>query len=161
MAGNYILVHDFLDKGYPLWPMIFGGLGIAAGVGICFERNKMMPNRSPEQRMALSVAFLMAFIIWTAGTSLKIFREYLDITRAIEHGAAQVTQGQVDSYKPFLTDWNKWEEFCVKGTCFHYNDFIPSAGYNNTARYGGPMRKDLYVRVIHTGNTIIKLELLQ
>ena len=50
------------------------------------------------------------------------------------------------------------EHFCVRQACFEYSDFVITAGFNNTASYGGPIRDGLPVRVTYVGNAIAKLE---
>ena len=161
MQGSFLTVFDFIDEGYPIAPTIFGTLAVLASVGIHFELKKMMPHRSPEPRMKISGFFLSATILWTVVTTHMIFTEFVLITRAIENGEAKVAVGLVERYIPFLNPLSAWEEFCVQKACFHYSNLVPSAGFNNSALYGGPIRPHLFVRVIYTGNTILKLEMAQ
>jgi hypothetical protein len=40
-----------------------------------------------------------------------------------------------------------------------YSDYVVTAGFNNTASHGGPIRQDLPVRISYVGNSIVKLEI--
>jgi hypothetical protein len=41
---------------------------------------------------------------------------------------------------------------------FCYSDYEVTAGFNNSASHGGPIREGLPVRVSYIGNTIVRLE---
>jgi len=161
MPGGFITVFDFIDRGYPVWPSIFGAMAVIAGVGVYFERKKMMPNRAPETQVYISVAFLLASILWTTVITFKIFTEHMQIIRAIEGNKVKALEGYITNYTPLIDNMSAWEKFCLGEACFRYSDFVPSAGFNNTAKYGGPMRKDIYVRLFYTDGLILKLQVLQ
>lgn len=161
MQGGYLTVFDFLERSYPVWPTIFGTMAIIAGVGIYFERKKMMPRRSPEMQVRISAFFLTASILWTTITTYIVFDEYMQITRAIEANKIRAVEGYVTKFVPLIDQMSAWEKFCVGEACFHYSDFVPSAGFNNTAKYGGPVREGAYVRLIYVDNLILKLQVMQ
>jgi len=50
------------------------------------------------------------------------------------------------------------ESFTVGGRRFSYSDYEVTAGFNNTASHGGPIRAGLHVRVTYWGNLILRLE---
>lgn len=158
---QFITVFDFLDRGYPVWPTLFGLMAVLAAVGVYFERKKMMPNRSPEMQLRLSIFFLGASIIITALITFKIFSEYMQITRAIGENKVKALEGHITHYVPLIDNMSAWEQFCLGATCFKYSDFVPSAAFNNTAKYGGPMKRDIYVRLYYTDGLIVKLEVLR
>ena len=53
------------------------------------------------------------------------------------------------------------EHFDVHGVEFNYSDYIVSAGFNNTASHGGPIRPGLPVRICYRDGEILRLEIAQ
>jgi hypothetical protein len=51
------------------------------------------------------------------------------------------------------------ECFSVQSQTFCYSDYGVTAGFNNSASHGGPIREGLPVRVSYVGSTIVRLEI--
>lgn len=158
-AAPYSIVFDFLDSGFPMLPTVFGVMGIIACIGIFFERHKMMPNRSPETRIKIAAFVFTIAVGWTLVTGNILYSQYHDITRAIADDTVQVAEGKADHFVALIENGSPWEKFCVGDACFHYSDFVPTAGFHNTAKYGGPVYSGAELRVLYTGNLIVRLEI--
>ena len=46
----------------------------------------------------------------------------------------------------------------MNGVSFNYSDYGVTAGFNNSASHGEPIREGLYVRIWYLGNDILKLQ---
>lgn len=161
MAGRYQTVFDFMEAGFPWWPIVLGLIVVAATVVIYHMRDRLMTRREKETRLLLARVFVSAAILWTMTTTYRVFAQYFDLKNAVAAGEMRVKQGQVTDYHPFLSPKSGiYEKFCVQHYCFTYSDLVPSAGFNNMAVYGGPMEENIIVRVSHTGNLIAKLEIM-
>lgn len=161
MAGRYQTVFDFMEAGFPWWPIALGMAAIAATIAIYHTRDTLMTKRSKETRLLLARTFVSFAILWTITTTYRVFAQYFDLKNAVASGDMRVKQGQVTDYHPFLSSESGiYEKFCVQNFCFTYSDLIPSAGFNNMSAYGGPLRKYIFVRVNHTGNLIARLEIM-
>ena len=53
------------------------------------------------------------------------------------------------------------EQFDIAGVSFSYSDYVITAGFNNSASHGGPIREGLPVRVCHRNGEILRLEVMQ
>lgn len=161
MQSRYATVFDFMEAGFPWWPIVLGLIAVAASVVVYHMRDRLMIKRTKETRLLLARIFVSLAILWTMTTAYRVFAQYFDLRNAVASGEMRVKQGQVTGYHPFLSSESGiYEKFCVQNYCFAYSDLIPSAGFNNMAVYGGPMDKDIFVRVNHAGNLIARLEIL-
>lgn len=161
MAGRYQTVFDFMEAGFPWWPILLGLVIVAATVVIYHMRDRLMTRRAKETRLLIARLLVSAAILWTMTTTYRVFAQYFDLKNAVASGEMRVKQGQVTDYHSFLsTESGIYEKFCVQHYCFTYSDLIPSAGFNNMAVYGGPMEKDIFVRVHHADNLIARLEIM-
>ena len=70
-----------------------------------------------------------------------------------------MTEGVISDFHMMPASGHENEWFVVNGKRFEYSDYAMTAGFNNTASHGGPIRKGLQVRVHHVGNEIAKLEI--
>jgi len=103
--------------------------------------------------------------LWLAFTLLMVAISYLAIVpmersarRALESGDFKVVEGEVRSFRPMTRESKEDESFEVGGVPFHYGDGRISAGFDDTARRGGPIREGLPVRITYRDNTILRLE---
>jgi len=80
---------------------------------------------------------------------------------ALRDGQYAVVEGYVSDFVPMPHSGHSMESFVVQGHRFSYSDYVVSAGFNNTASHGGPIREGLYVRVTYTNDVILRLEIAQ
>lgn len=69
-----------------------------------------------------------------------------------------MVQGYVTNFRPMPYEGHQDECFSVQSETFCYSDYGITAGFNNSASHGGPIREGLPVRVSYVGNTIVRLE---
>lgn len=155
---DMVTVFDFAERGFPWWPVVFGCMAIAAATGVYIGRDRLMTNRQKETRLLLARIFVGAAVLWTTVTVYRVAAQYSELLNAVAAGEMRVRYGAVQDHKGFLSGGGIYESFCVQNYCFSYSDFIPSAGFNNMAAYGGPVRDGLIVRVHHAGNLIARLD---
>lgn len=161
MQSRYETVFDFMEAGFPWAPIILGLVVVTITVVIYHMRDRLMTRRAEKTRLLLARIFVSVAILWTMTTAYRVFAQYFDLKNAVASGDMRVKQGQVTDYHSFLsTESGIYEKFCVQNYCFSYSDLVPSAGFNNMSAYGGPMEKDIFVRVHHTGNLIARLEIM-
>lgn len=94
----------------------------------------------------------------------RFFSNILEYRRLIEarlSGNYQVVEGIISDFVPMPYEGHKSESFTVNGRRFEYSDFHITAGFNQSASHGGPIRAGQKVRIAYVGNAIIKLEIDQ
>lgn len=153
---EYNLVFDVSQTGFRQWPFAaFGLIFVAIGTAMVFFRRRL-PPRTPG---FFAFVFLGFAIFWTVSAFVSTSRDYSRLASAFREGRCEVTEGVVSDFHPMPHSGHEMEWFVVGGKRFQYSDYIVSAGFNNTASHGGPIRKDLQVRVHHLGNDIARLEI--
>lgn len=76
----------------------------------------------------------------------------------------KTVEGPIMNYSPESKEGHGYEEFTVQGVEFHYSHFEEGrSGYNQTSRYGGVIKPNLYVKISYyydfDRNAILKLEI--
>ena len=79
-------------------------------------------------------------------------------SRAMRDHGCQFLEGRVDHFHPMPYAGHDEETFDVNGVKFWYSDYIITAGFNNTASHGGPIRQGLPVRICQSDGEILRLE---
>ena len=153
---EYNVVFDVSQSGFRQWPFAAVGLiFVAIGAGLVFFRRRLFPR---ALGFFFSFVFLGFAIFWTTSSFVSTSQDYERLASAFREGRCEVTEGVVSDFHPMPHSGHEMEWFVVGGKRFQYSDFILSAGFNNTASHGGPIHKDLQVRVHHLGNDIARLE---
>lgn len=109
-------------------------------------------------RAIFPYGFLAFSILWTLVSFVSTYGDYRAASSARQDGSARVVEGVVTDFKPMPATGHAMESFCVSGVCFHYSDYVITAGFNQTSSHGGPIRNGLSVRVTYVGDTIVRLE---
>lgn len=102
--------------------------------------------------------FFLFGVVWTAIAGFTIIPRSLDASEALRSGGCQVVEGRVENFHPMQREGHDTEQFQVNGTPFSYSDYQLTAGFNNTASHGGPIREGLQVRICHQSGVILRLE---
>jgi hypothetical protein len=161
---DYQVVFDIADAGYKSWTFPAPGLIlVAVGAGLVMFR-KRLPGwwgKHPRASSAFSFFFLGFAVLWTIISFVGTYTEYASLSSAAASGRTKVVEGTVTSFKPMPASGHAMERFCVKDACFEYSDYVITAGFNNTASHGGPIKEGLPVRVTYVDNTIVRLEVLK
>lgn len=156
---EYEVVFDISQAGYRLWYFPSGGL-IFIGVGILFNRfrDRVFQNWSPRWAKIFCRVWLGFSIFWTLISFTFTFGEYYFLNKAYKEGRFRVVEGVVTNFKPMPYEGHARESFDIQDKTFKYSNYNITAGFNDTASHGGPIREGLNVRASYVGNAIIKLE---
>ena len=154
LLAHYKVVFDISQKGYDWWVPGIGFLFLIAGVVLVWTGRRQKWARSKIGGYAI-VGFAS---FWTLMMFTTTLREYVVLHQAYRSGHYSVIEGQVEKFHPMPYNGHQDECFSVKDTTFCYSDFGPTAGFNNTASHGGPIRAGLPVRVAYVDGHILRLE---
>ena len=96
--------------------------------------------------------------LWSGLTFSTTFGQYTSLRSAYRRSQFSTVEGRVTNFRPMPYQGHQDECFSVQSQTFCYSDYVVTAGFNNSASHGGPVREGLPVRVSYIGNTIVRLE---
>jgi hypothetical protein len=153
---QYRVVFDLSQKGFQWWFPAFGLIFVVVG-GVTIWLGKR--NDWPRSR-SFAGYFMVGFAcLWSGLTFSTTFGEYFHLRSAFRRSQFSVVEGRVTSFRPMPYEGHQDECFSVRSQTFCYSDYGVTAGFNNSASHGGPIREGLPVRVSYVGNTIVRLEI--
>jgi hypothetical protein len=158
----YTVVFDVAEVGFRYWYTIVILVSLTAlfVAGLLFGGKVLPRGFVPWVTIFFGGGTLIFGII--AGS---MYSDYSECRKARLSGNYKVLEGIVEQFDPMPAHGLKDESFVVKGVRFKYSDFELSAGFNNTASHGGPLREGLKIRIFYldlkTGRTILKLEMMK
>lgn len=129
----------------------FVGVG---GVFVWIGRSKNQPG----SRRSFGYVMAGFACLWSAVVFSLMFREYVTLRSTYRQSHFSVVEGRVTDFRPMPPQGHQLECFSVQSHTFCYSDYVVTAGFNNSASHGGPIREELPVRVSYIGNTILRLE---
>jgi hypothetical protein len=152
---QYRVIFDLYQKGFEWWFPAYGLLFVlVGGVFVWLGRSKNWPRSR-----SFFGYFMIGFAcLWSGVTFSSMFREYVALRSAYRHSQFSVVEGRVTAFRPMPYQGHQLECFSVEAQTFCYSDYVVTAGFNNSASHGGPIREGLPVRVSYIGNTIVRLE---
>jgi len=152
---QYRVVFDLYQKGYDWWfPACGVPFMILGGMFVWFGRRR----DQPRSRRLFGYAFVGFACLWSGVVFSSTFREYVALHSAYRHSHFSVVEGLVTDFHPMPYTGHQDECFSVQSRTFCYSDYEVTAGFNNSASHGGPIRAGLPVRVSYIGNRIVRLE---
>jgi len=157
MTGHdqYRVVFDLSQKGFQWWFPAFGLIFVLiGGVFVWLGRSKDWPR----SRRSFGYVLIGFASLWSGITFSGMLREYFVLRSAYRHSRFSVVEGRVTDFHPMPYQGHQHECFSVQTQTFCYSDFAVTAGFNNSASHGGPIREGLPVRVSYIGNAIVRLE---
>jgi len=159
-SGGFHTVFDASNSGYRYWwfpaiGLVFVGIGLAVPTLI---RTGAFRKPAPWMEKWFPRFFLGFAIVWTSASFLATFVEYRTSVNALKANNAQVIEGPVTDFHPMPFSGHADESFVVNGVKFAYSDYVVTAGFNNTASHGGPIREGLVVRIWHFRGRILRLD---
>jgi hypothetical protein len=155
VQSGYRTVFDIGKKGFNWWFPLAGVPFLLAGTVLIWLGKR---NRWPLSRRLLGY-FMVAFsLFWSLAAFTSTYSEYHELRTAYRNGEFSVVEGTVTNFQPMPYEGHKDECFTVASHSFCYSDFMISAGFNNSASHGGPIRDGLPVRVSYVGGNIVRLE---
>jgi hypothetical protein len=156
-------VFDVAKAGYKVWWLLptMGPLMVGSGAFILFfpRASAVIVHGPPSQRRRVGRAFVGVGIIFMVGGLALTYGLYFAARNALLSGDYTVVEGVVTGFVPAQNprEGDPTERFTVVGQTFKYSDYFPNGGFNDTRAH--LIRNGVYVRVTHTGNTILRLEI--
>jgi hypothetical protein len=155
---RYIAIFDAAAE--PLrnwWFPAFGLIFVAMGILLVFKPEAL--STRVVQRAGFRWFVLIFAVGWTVVSGLAIGLDSYKASSALRTGNYKVVEGRVENFKPMPWAGHGDETFDVNGVHFAYSDYVVTAGFNNSASHGGPMRDRLPVRITYKGDgEILRLE---
>lgn len=153
---QYSVVFDLSQKGLQWWFPAFGLVFVAIGGVIIWLGRR---NRWPLPRSIVGYFMVGFACLWSGLAFATMLPEYLNLRSAYRQGHFSITEGFVTNFRPMPYEGHQSECFSVQSETFCYSDYVVSAGFNNSASHGGPIRDGVPIRVSYIGNTIVRLEI--
>jgi len=156
MNPDYRTVFVVTEKGFDWWFPAFGLIFLAIGVAlVIFGRRRLWPVRR-----SWVAYFMVAFsILWTSVAFVSSFSQYHDAQKAYREGRYAVVEGTVEHFQPMPYEGHSEECFSVKDDRFCYSDYTITAGFNQTASHGGPIREGLPIRIAYNNALILRIDI--
>jgi|EndMetStandDraft_9_1072997.scaffolds.fasta_scaffold14653_1 hypothetical protein len=162
---HFLTVFSIENDGYQfaLQPLslLFAGFLF---VPVVFAVRRLFPDDSSVKAgliVALGMAVLMAFMVVIS--SVGISRNYRQMLQQFQEGRFSVSEGPISKLTVgrYKGGRHPQVEFEVAGKRFELSDFTsgPQFTYSRFRRSG--LTEGHYVRIIHTGSTIMRLDLRQ
>ena len=154
---DYTTVFDVTQSGFRQWWFAASGLiFIAVGLALpALIRAGVFHKVPPFMEKWFPRVILGFAIFWTLASFVGTFGDYWIAVRTMRSNQAQVIEGVVTEFKPMP---RSMESFVVSGVRFQYSDYVVTAGFNNTASHGGPIREGLPVKIWYSGSRILRLD---
>lgn len=153
---QYRVVFDLYQKGFEWWFPAYGLIFIAiGGVFLWLRQILNWPLPRPHR---FAVYFGIGFAFLSGVAFLSTFREYVTLHLVYTRSQFSVVEGRVTNFRPMPYEGHQDECFSVQSRTFCYSDFQVTAGFNNSASHGGPIREGLPVRVSYIDSTIVRLD---
>lgn len=155
---QYITVFDAAQAGpFQTWfPAFLGAMFMIFSVALWFNRESMMPNRGERARVVIGVLMIMASVFWFGLATWRVATQSAAMKAALRDKTVEKTEGFVSGFKPQYGKSDFWERFCVNQKCFYYFEYLPGPGFHTAGLVAPKMR----VRVYHTGNVIMRLDIV-
>lgn len=153
-----VTVFDIAQSGYAAWDELAApAILTLVGLGMLV----LWTGPRAERWAPFSWAYVLFSLSMTVFVGWVSYSEYATLTDARRTGSFEIVEGPVENFDPMPVEGHRDEVFSVKGVEFRYSDFRMTSAFNNTAAYGGPVRRGAYTRVsyIRNGNKIIRLEM--
>jgi hypothetical protein len=152
---QYRVVFDLSQKGFQWWFPAYGLIFAVIGGGISWLGRR---RRWPPFRRFVGYFMIGFACLWSGLAFTTMFPEYLDLRSAYRHGQFSVVEGTVTNFQPMPYEGHQDECFSVQSETFCYSAYVVTAGFNNSASHGGPIRDGIPIRVSYIDNTIVRLE---
>jgi hypothetical protein len=154
MAIHYKVVFDITQKAFDWRFPAVGFLFVIVGMILAW----MGRRHAWAGFRRIGYTFVGFGSLWTLIVLSTTLREYVMLHQAYRNGQYSVVEGQVENFRPMPYDGHQQECFSVQHTTFCYSDFERTAGFNNAASHGGPIRSGLPVKVAYVDGHILRIE---
>jgi len=166
--GQFVKVFDVLQSGYKDWQFpAFGLIFIFIGMVLVFAPRLIAATGIPymDFKSKMSRAFRFFFlgfaVLWTVAAFLGTFTDYERHKALALNNTCRIVEGPVENFVPMPYTGHADESFTVSGIPFKYSDYSVTDAFNQTLSHGGPIDRDIYVRICYDpkGNAILRLEI--
>jgi hypothetical protein len=156
---RYVTVFDAAAQPLRNWPFpAFGLIFVMIGIVLVFKPAWVPFGHRWLRQGLFPWLYLLFAIAWTISSGLAVGLDSYRAVQALRSGSYSVVQGEVENFTPMPIEGHADEQFDVGGVHFAYSDFEVTAGFNNSASHGGPIRPGLPVRIAYRGNEILRLQ---
>jgi hypothetical protein len=157
---RYVTVFNAGSDPFRNWDFfLFGLIAVAIGVGLVFAPSRIFPPRMKDEfRIPFGIFYLLFASVWTVTAGASIVSEDLRASHDLAARNCTSVAGVVEDFHPAPWEGHSMESFTVAGVRFEYSDYVVSAGFNNTASHGGPIRQGLPVRICYRDGQILRLD---
>ena len=149
------MVFDLYQKSFQWWFPAFGIIFVVIGGAIVWLGRR---KDSWRERRLFGYVIIGFACLWSGVTFLSTFSEYVRLHSAYRRSQFKIVEGRVTNFHPMPYEGHQDECFSVQSQTFCYSDYEVTAGFNNSASHGGPIRDGLPVRVSYIGSRIVRLE---
>jgi hypothetical protein len=163
---QFSLMYDAAKQGYPAWHLNGVGLTLLCVGLLLVLAPDLMQRLLPRglqgtARRIFSWFFLCSALFGACITFRSTTQPYDAAAAASRDQGYRVIEGSVSDFVAMPYTCHALESFVVGGKKFTYSDYILTGCFNNAASHGGPIRSGIFVRISHTGNCIVRLEVAQ
>jgi hypothetical protein len=164
---HYVTVFEASADPYRNLTFVLPGLALSAVGAIMVFRPgwlaKLQVRPSPQKAWfkPFAIFYLLFVVVWTVSAGTAVFSDARNAKRTLLRGDCEIVEGKVEHFHPMPASGHDTERFDVNGVPFSYSDYIVSAGFNNSASHGGPIREGLPVRICYRDGEILRLEVQQ
>jgi len=160
-SSAFHTVFDASTTGWRYWwfpaiGLVFVAIGLALPTRM---RTGVIGKPPPFMKRWFPRVFVGFAVLWTSASFLATFVEYRTSVSALKENSAEMVEGIVTDFHPMPYSGHANESFVVNGVKFEYSDYRVTAGFNNTASHGGPIREGLVVRIWHFKGRILRLDI--
>jgi len=156
---HYITLFDASAQAFRNWGFVaFGLIFVAIGAVLVFAPGLIAVIMRRRVGPVFGWFFFLFAIVWTTGAGISVLGGDNAASGHAKRRECATVEGKVENFHPMPAEGHDLESFDVAGQHFEYSDFIVSAGFNNTASHGGPIREGLRVRICEREGEILILE---
>jgi len=153
---SYFTVFDVTKAGFKRWSFRFWPSLVVVGLKHAHPNEERFFRKSPPGGKKGFRAFFSGSSFFghpQRSSRLSVTIEQ-PLARCGNNSGRRFIEGPAHEFSSVPFSGHANESFVVRGTKFEYSDYGITAGFNNTASYGGPIRDGLVVRHLAFGGEI-------
>ena len=152
------LIFDLVDAGYQAGGVVVVGIFFIIGSLILFTfRNSVRKFSTSWYPKAVPALLVVLSTVWTTLMFSQTYFEHQRLLEDLQSNRAVLISGVVTEFAPH-TSKRKQESFRVNGIEFFYSEARSMPGYHRYSGEDGPIRVGVFVKILHVGNDILRLE---
>jgi hypothetical protein len=144
MEPHFVIIFDVSQK-HPDRNMLMAPVLLIL-ISIAWAFCELLTKQRFKYLMVAGVFGLVGFIVGYGFYKDSIYG-LAEAESALKNGRFSVVEGPVKDFVPMPFNGHSYEQLTVNGIHFSYSDFEIHPCFNNTNSHGGPIRKDMWVRL--------------